>query len=65
MNGLQRKCGGFTLKQSLNAAVYNIGAEVALNSVTFGVDLLVKKAGPPITFDCEELGLVYFFSILQ
>ena len=56
MNGLQRKCGSFTLGQALNVKIFVPSAEVALAEVAIQVDTLVKKAGaPPVTIDCDEL----------
>ena len=56
MNGLQRKCGAFTLGQALNVKVFVPSADVALAEISIQVDTLVKKAGaPPVTIDCDEL----------
>ena len=54
MNQLQRKNGNYTLSQELQATVFDIGAEVALHSVTFSVDLIGKSADK-VEIDSEEL----------
>jgi vesicle-fusing ATPase len=54
MSGPQRKCAAYTLAQTVSFSIYDIGVDVALNSVTFGVDLFGKKPDK-ITIDCPEL----------
>ena len=56
MNGIQRKCGSFTLGQKLDASEFISNAAVALAEATISIDTLKKGgAGPAITIESEDI----------
>jgi vesicle-fusing ATPase len=65
MNSQQRKCGNFTVDQPLKISPFTPSAEVALNTMSVNVDLLVKKAGTQVTLDAVELAEAFKKSFLN
>ncbi|RYG70032.1 hypothetical protein EON64_01290, partial [archaeon] len=55
LNLQQRKGGMFTVGQAVNIEVFHPSAEVAVNTMTVSVDLLIKKQGNKGTIDSGEL----------
>eukprot|EP01031_Cornospumella_fuschlensis_P031490 gene31490-38059_t len=59
LNLQQRKGGMFTVGQAVNIEVFHPSAEVAVNTMTVSVDLLVKKQGNKGTVDSTELATFF------
>lgn len=54
-NSQQRKSGGFNVEQLVDVRPFHPTAEVAINSMTISVDLLIKKADAKASLDAVEL----------
>lgn len=55
----QRKNGNLATGQELMVSVYQPTSQVALSSVSIGLDLLVKKEGVKVTADADELAATF------
>lgn len=55
MNLPQRQNGGLTIGQNVRVSPFPITADVALTSITIGVDFLVKKEGLKASIDADQL----------
>lgn len=56
LNGKHRKLGSFTLNQTIDVELFHANSACAIDSIEFGIDLLVKKdSSSSVSIDCELL----------
>jgi hypothetical protein len=55
----QRKNGNLATGQDIVVSVYQPTSQVALSTISIGLDLLVKKEGVKVTVDADELAATF------